>query len=110
MKKFHTCEEGGAHLRICFGIFDELWKTWKIRIFKKISKKLLEISSFYTCVPKATIIWSTVPEMRNLTIFLSVWAIFCPFTLQPPTNPENQNFEKPLEPFFALLPGYWPQK
>ena len=33
--------------------------------FLKNENKLLEISSFYTCVPKATIIWSTVPEIRS---------------------------------------------
>ena len=29
---------------------------------KKIKKKPIEISSFYTCVPKITIRWCTVPE------------------------------------------------
>ena len=72
---------------------DELWKTWKIRILKKgekKKKKLLEISWFYSCVPKATIIMST--ELHR--ILLSFWAIFCPFTYHSPNNPENQNFEK----------------
>ena len=36
--------------------------TWKIKNFKK-SKKLLEISSFYTCVPRIMITWCTVPEI-----------------------------------------------
>ena len=48
-------------------------KTQKIRILKKW-KKLLEISSFYTYVPKTTIIWGT--DRQNLWSF---WAIFCPF-------------------------------
>ena len=39
-------------------------KTQKIRILKKW-KKLLEISSFYTCQPKTTIIWGTVPEIQS---------------------------------------------
>ena len=37
----------------------EFWKN-------KQTKKLLEILSFYTCVPKITIIWSTVPEIRRM--------------------------------------------
>ena len=39
-------------------------KNLKISILKKWKKKLLEISLF-SCVPKATIIWSTVPEIRS---------------------------------------------
>ena len=36
---------------------------------------MLEISSFYKCVPKTTS--STVPEIWSETIFLSIWAFFC---------------------------------
>ena len=36
-------------------------KTQKIRILKK-RNKLQEITSFYTCVPKTTIIWGMVPS------------------------------------------------
>ena len=54
--------------------------------------KLLEISSFYTSVPKTTIIWGMVPDIwseadRSFVIlghFLSFY---------PPSNLENQNFE-----------------
>ena len=60
-------------------------------------KKLLEIS-FYTNVPKATIIWVVVPEIQSETQnSLLFWAIFGPFTPLPPPphdNLENQNFEK----------------
>ena len=48
--------------------------------FEKL-KNLLEISSFYTYVPKITIIWCTVPEIRT-----EIDRIFCHFG-----------------PFFALL-------
>ena len=51
-------------------------KVWKIRILKK-RKKLLEITTFYTCVLKTTIIWVTVPEKESEA-----------------DKPENQNFEK----------------
>ena len=40
--------------------------AWKIEIFKKW-KKLQEISSFYTSVPKTMIIHYTVPEIRSVT-------------------------------------------
>ena len=56
-------------------------KTQKIKTLKKW-KKFLEISSFYTCVPKITIIWGVVPETRSKPDIL-----FCN-----------------LGPFFALLP------
>ena len=48
-------------------------KSWKTRILKKW-KKLLEISSFYTCVPKTTIISGMVPEIQSKT-----GRIFCHF-------------------------------
>ena len=38
-------------------------KLPKIRILRKW-KKMIEISSFYTCVTKTTIIWGMVPEIR----------------------------------------------
>ena len=54
-------------------------KNPKNQNFEKM-KKLLEIS-FYTCVTKTTIIWGMVSEIKwDRQIFLSVWAIFCPFT------------------------------
>ena len=60
-----------------------LLKSRKIRIFKNWKKKLLEISSFYTCVPKTTIIWGTVPE-----IWSEIDRIFCHFRpFFPPFTP-----------------------
>ena len=58
-------------------------KKWKLQ--KR--KKHLEISSFYTSVPKIIIICYTVPEIWCVTdviIIFSFWAIFCPFTPTPP--------------------------
>ena len=81
-KKSHTREEGWAHLRISFCyslIFEkpeksEFWKIWK---------KLLKILSFYTWVPKTTMIWGTVFEIRRETkFFLSCLAIFYPSKFQ----------------------------
>ena len=70
----------------------------KIRILKKW-KTLLEISWFYSCVPKTTV-WGTVLRHRLRQNFLSYSAIFC-----PSNNPENQNFEemeKVFGDFFIL--------
>ena len=54
---------------------------------EKRKKKFLEISSFYTCVPKIRIIWCMLPEICSATDIS-----FCRFGS-----------------FFALLPQYWPQ-
>ena len=59
---------------------DELCKTRKIWILKKMKKKkkLLEIS-FYTCVPKTTIIWGTVTEIWREKQFVVILDHFLPF-------------------------------
>ena len=105
-EKPHTCEEvGGTPQNFLLAFIDELWETRKIRILKKwkkiagkIEEKKKNNCSFYTCVPKTTTIWGTIPEIESETTFLSFWAIFCPltppFTSPPPNNPENINFEK----------------
>ena len=59
---------------LCFGPLT----TQKIKILKKW-KKHLEISSFYTCVPKILITWCTVPEIwcttdgQTASIVLENW-------------------------------------
>ena len=59
----------------------------------KMKNKLLEISSFYTCVPKTTIIRGTVPVIRSETD--RIFCHFGPFfAFSPHNNPQNQNFEK----------------
>ena len=70
---------------------DELWKTCKIKILKKW-KKLMDISSFYICVPKTTIIWGT----ESGRIFFVILGHLLPFYSPPPPSnyPENQNLEK----------------
>ena len=67
-------------------------KASKIRIKKIYIKKMLEIS-FYTCVPKTTIIWGMVPGIwiEKDRIFCHLWPFFA---LLPPNNLENKNFEK----------------
>ena len=62
--------------------------------FEKMKKKRLEISSFYTSVPKIMIICYTVPEIWRVTdvIFIFHFGHFLPFYL--PNDPKNQHFEK----------------
>ena len=72
-----------------YGLFFAIHRKnppWKIRILRKW-ENLTEIS-FYTCVLKTTIIRDT-----GLEIWSETDRIFCYF-----------------EPFFALLPHYWPRK
>ena len=56
-------------------------------------KKMLEISSFYICVPKITIILGMVPEIWSETteffVILGHFVLFYAFN-----NLENENFEK----------------
>ena len=82
---------------------DELWKPEKLKFWKKENKnknkkktKLLEISPFYTCVPKATIIWSTVPEIGVRQNFFVILGNFMSFYPPPPTpyQPRKPKFWK----------------
>ena len=72
-------------------------------VFLKNEKKLLEISSFYTCVPKTTIMWDTVPKMQSETELLSFWAIFCLFNSLHLNNSEKQSFEKMKKAFGDVI-------
>ena len=76
--------------------------------FKKW-KNLLEISSFYTCVPKITIIWCMVPEIWSATyrIFCH-YGLFFAFLPPPPTHygPRKSKFwknDKTLEDIIILM-------
>ena len=87
-KKSHTWGRWGTPQNFLLTFIHEprLLKKWK---------KLLEISSFYTCVPKTTIMWGTVPEIRSETEFFCHFGpFFALLTPSPPNNSENQNFEK----------------
>ena len=69
-------------------------KLKKFEFWKK-SRKLLEISSFYTCAPKTTIIWGKVPEIQSETdIIFCNFGYFLSFDPIPsPDNFNNQNFK-----------------
>ena len=92
-KKLHTCEEGGAHLRISFWHLLMNFEKPEKSEFWKNEKKLLEISSFYTCVPKTTIIWGTVPEIRSETELFAILGHFLPF-YTPSLTSQKTKFSK----------------
>ena len=97
--KNHThVRKVGTHFRISFLAFiDELWKTRKIRLLTTW-KELLEISSFYKCVPKTTIIWGTVPEIRSETEFFVILGHFLPsFPLTTQKTKILKKWKKHLE-------------
>ena len=62
--------------------------------FWKNEKKIAGDIYHFTCVPKTTTIWGTVPEIWSETDFLVILGLFCTLTPSPPKNAENQNFEK----------------
>ena len=100
----HMCTKSHNQMKYSFwdteldGIFLSFWAifclftptlltTQKTTILKKW-KKYLEVSSFWTCATKNTIIWCMLTQTWSVTDI-----IFCHFM-----------------PFFALLPHYWPPK
>ena len=80
-----------------FGLFlsfqPPLPNSPKNKNFKKMKKKGLEISSFYTSVPKNMIICFTVPEIWHV-IHVIIFHFGLPFAFSPPNCPKNQNFKK----------------
>ena len=64
--------------------------TQNIKILKKI-KKHLEISSFYTSVPKIMITCYTVTEIWCVTHVI-IFHFGPLFTLLPPNSPKNEDF------------------
>ena len=63
-----------------------IWKKWK---------KHLEISSFYTTVPKIMIICYTVPEIWCVMDVIAIFHFGLCFSFLPPTfnNPKNEKFK-----------------
>ena len=74
-----------CHLGLFFALLPHL-QPGKSKFQKKKMKKTLEISSFYTSVPKIMIKSDAVPEIWHMMdCYFSFWAILCPFT------PKNKN-------------------
>ena len=78
-----------------FGLFFALLTptAQKINISKEW-KKHLEISSFYTSVPKIMIICHTVPEIWCVTGVIVIFHFGLFFALLHPSSPKNKNFKK----------------
>ena len=100
-KRLKTCTLANNHTHVqnfLLAFIDELWKTWKIIILKNLKKKkMLEVSSFYTCIPRYSS-WDT--ETHN---FFCHFGPFLPFLPLPPNNPQNQNFEKMKKAFGYVI-------
>ena len=75
------------------GIYWWTLKNPKSQNFEKIKKKILEIS-FHTCVPKTTIIWGTVPEIRSETELFAILGHFLPFYTPSLTSQKTKIFKK----------------
>ena len=80
--------DGNWQFWVIFSPFS-LIKTKQIRILKSW-KKLLEISLYYACVPKITIIWCMVPQIWIETD----WFFVILHHFLSPNNSQNQNFKK----------------
>ena len=113
-KKTLKISEDIINLHLCTKNFDMIYSSWdkehdglktdwrtvllpktpKNQNVEKKKKKIQETISFYTSVPKITIIWCMVPEIRS-----EKNRTFCYFgqfyaLLPPHNNPENQNYKK----------------
>ena len=98
--KNHTHEKVRHISEFTFDIY-WLWKIQKIRILKKWKrKKKMEILSLYTCVPKTTIMWGTVPQIRSETIFFCHFGPL--FALKTQKNKILKKWKKHLEIIFNL--------
>ena len=79
----------------------------KIKIWKKW-KELLEISSFYTSVPKIMIIYYTVPEIWHMAdvVFIFHFGLFFPLFFSYPPHPPPS----PPQPKKIKIKKKWKKK
>ena len=91
-KRLKTCTLANNHTHVqnfLLAFIDELWKTWKIIILKNLKKKkMLEVSSFYTCIPRYSS-WDT--GTHN---FFCHFGPFLPFYPCPLTTPKTKILKK----------------
>ena len=62
--------------------------------FKKMKKKHLDISSFYTSIPKIMIICYTIHEIWHVTDVIVIFHFGLYFSLYPSNSLKNENFKK----------------
>ena len=67
--------------------------AWKKKIWKNGKKNHLEISSFYTSVPKIMITCYNVPEIQHVTGAIVIFHFGIFFSLLPPNSTKNENFK-----------------
>ena len=79
-----------CHFGLLFALFAPT--NPKNQKFWKTEKKLLEISSFYTSVPKIMIICYTVPEIWHVTDVIVTFHFGLFFTLLAPKQLEKSKF------------------
>ena len=79
---------------ICLSSWDYPFTPLTARKMKTTKmKKHLEISSFYTSVPKFMIIRYTVPEMWRVTDVIVIFILGYTFPFYPSNSPKNENFK-----------------
>ena len=71
-----------------------LLNSLKNENFKKMRKTRMDISSFYTSVPKIMIIGYTVPETWHVTDVIVIFHFGLFFALSPRNSPKNDTFKK----------------
>ena len=82
----------------------------KMKISKKITK-CLEISSFYTSVPKIMIICCTVPEIWRVADVIVIFHFVLYFALLPPHSLKNRNLNEmkkylKISSFYTSVPWH----
>ena len=75
----------------------------KIKIWKKIGKKHLEISPLYTSVPKMMIIGYTVPEIWCVPDLIVIFHFELFFTLSPYSQIEKWKYQKTKEKLYDKI-------
>ena len=93
-KKPHTCEEGGAHLRIYFlRLLMNFEKPEKLN-FRKNEKNCWRYHHFTHVYQKPQSYEVQFLRYGVRQFFLVIFGHFLPLFSPLPNNPENQNFEK----------------
>ena len=99
-KKSHTCEEGGAHLRISFRRLLINFEKPEKSDFRKNDKICWRYHHFTDEYQKPQLYEAQFLRYEVRQFFLSFWVIFNPLH---PNNPENQNFEEMKKAFGDII-------
>ena len=95
LKKWHTCEEGGAHHRISFWhLLTNFEKPEKSEFWKNEKKNAWDIIVLRMCIKSYNHMKYSSWDTELDIIFFSFWAIFCPFTPTPLTTQKTKILKK----------------